>query len=585
MSKEHCPIRLGVDLELPENAVTQKFGFIAQSGAGKTYAASKLVEELLEMRAPVVVLDPVGNWYGLRIGADGKAPGFSIPVFGGDHGDVELEPQHGERLARVVVDRNLSAVLDVSAFRKNERKRFVTDFAEAFFHESKRARTARMVVLEEAHLFAPQMSRGEERMLGAITDIVRLGRNYGLGSTLISQRPQSINKEVLNQVTALFVGQLSAAHERKAIDQWVVEQGSDRKWLSGLPKLPIGTMVLWSPQWLGTLRTVKIGKKRTLDASATPELGKTLVRATPAEIDVGELRAALEEPKEAAEQKPAKGKGARGDVVPAFTSGPTAESVAGEVSNARLEKANAELNTRVVTLERALQVVQGQRIEFAKTVRGMMRDVQASVSNVIAFLDPVAEQEQGLAVGEVQIDGKDLGTGRAVVKPRPDVPKTTSLPGKSELMLRQLARVYPGGLTRRQLGTAVDMSHRSSSFANYLSAANVGGLLVKEGALFKPSAKAFALIKVTPAKRAPEYKVMWEFWCQLLSRNARRMLETLRAAGGLTRDQLGAKIGMSHRSSSFANYLSELNANSLIQKDGDKHRVSDYLLGKSVQHA
>jgi len=46
---------------LPLDAVTQTLAFIARKGAGKTYAAGKLVEELLGAGAPVVVLDPVGN--------------------------------------------------------------------------------------------------------------------------------------------------------------------------------------------------------------------------------------------------------------------------------------------------------------------------------------------------------------------------------------------------------------------------------------------------------------------------------------------------------------------------------------------
>lgn len=51
-------------------------------------------------------------------------------------------------------------------------------------------------------------------MLGAVEDIVRLGRNYGSGCMLLSQRPQSVNKEVLNQVECLFVGQINEAHAR-----------------------------------------------------------------------------------------------------------------------------------------------------------------------------------------------------------------------------------------------------------------------------------------------------------------------------------------------------------------------------------
>ena len=82
-------ISLSKDLHLPADAVTQKQAFLGMSGSGKTYGAGVFVEGLLSMGAQVVVLDVVGNWYGLRIAAKGSGDGFKIPVFGGDHGNTE----------------------------------------------------------------------------------------------------------------------------------------------------------------------------------------------------------------------------------------------------------------------------------------------------------------------------------------------------------------------------------------------------------------------------------------------------------------------------------------------------------------
>src|SRR5258708_39613414 len=107
-------LSISVDLQLPLNAVTQTFAFLARRGAGKTYAASKLCEEMLLARAQVVVLDPVGNWYGLRLASDGKRKAFDIPVFGGLQGDIPLVPGAGSLVADVIVDKGISVVLDVS---------------------------------------------------------------------------------------------------------------------------------------------------------------------------------------------------------------------------------------------------------------------------------------------------------------------------------------------------------------------------------------------------------------------------------------------------------------------------------------
>ena len=124
----------GKELALaPNQAVSQTFAFIARRGAGKTYAAGVLVEGLLTHHHQVVVFDPIGNWYGLRLSKTAKRSKFNIPVFGGQHADVPLTPKSGKFVATLVVEKGLSVVLDLSGFRKGERKAFVTDFAEQLF--------------------------------------------------------------------------------------------------------------------------------------------------------------------------------------------------------------------------------------------------------------------------------------------------------------------------------------------------------------------------------------------------------------------------------------------------------------------
>jgi hypothetical protein len=47
------------------------------------------------MQRRVLVLDPLSVWWGLKSGADEKAPGFPIPVFGGPHADIPLHDAAG----------------------------------------------------------------------------------------------------------------------------------------------------------------------------------------------------------------------------------------------------------------------------------------------------------------------------------------------------------------------------------------------------------------------------------------------------------------------------------------------------------
>lgn len=286
-------LHIGNHLSLPLDAATQTFAFIARKGAGKTYAAGKLCEELLEANVQSVILDTVGNWYGLRLAANGKDQGFDIPVVGGLRGDIPLEATAGELIADIVVDTGRSLILDLSQFSLGERKRFATTFGQRLWKRKKGEAhpSPLMLFIEESQLIVPQhFGRDEAQMVGIYEEIIRLGRNYGIGCTMISQRPQSINKEVLNQTECLFVGQVNGSQERDALKKWIVYQGMSTNLVDELPSLQVGNMYVWSPQWLQILEKVKIGTKKTYDASATPKVGEKRVARELKPLDLDDLK-------------------------------------------------------------------------------------------------------------------------------------------------------------------------------------------------------------------------------------------------------------------------------------------------------
>ena len=240
---------------MPLEAVTQTFAVLAKRGSGKTYTASVMVEEMLKAHLQVVVADPVGVWWGLRASRDGQGPGLPIVILGGDRGDVPLEETAGELIADLVVDEQLSVVLDLSHFRKKGQTRFITDFLERLYH---RNRDPLHLVLDEADAFAPQRPyAGQERLLGAVEDVVRRGRARGLGCTMITQRPAVLNKDVLTQAEVLIALRTVSRWDIDAIDAWVKVHGPEkqrRQLLEALPALPVGTAWIWSPGWLGVFQ-------------------------------------------------------------------------------------------------------------------------------------------------------------------------------------------------------------------------------------------------------------------------------------------------------------------------------------------
>lgn len=283
MSKHQ--LHISSTLLLPMEAVTQTFAILAKRGVGKTYTASVMAEEMIKAKQQVVIIDPIGVWWGLRAGANGSDEGLEIIVMGGEHGDIPLESTAGETIADFVVESGRCVLLDLSLFRKGEMIRFMEKFSETIY---RRNRTPLHLMIDEADTFAPQkVMRGEgaERLLGAMEDIVRRGRARGLGVTLVTQRAAVLNKNVLTQAEVLVCLRTIAPQDLAAAEAWIHVHGTQEErdtLMQSLPSLPIGTAWFWSPGWLDIFQQVKVRKRETFDSSSTPKVGEKI--ATPKKL-------------------------------------------------------------------------------------------------------------------------------------------------------------------------------------------------------------------------------------------------------------------------------------------------------------
>lgn len=302
-------LQISDDLKLPIDAVTQRISILGKTRSGKSHTAGVIVEEVLKAEQQVVILDPKGDWWGLRSSADGKSPGLPITIMGGTHGDVPLEPTAGALVADIVVNEGISFVLDLSLFEsKAEEIRFVTAFLDRLYRKNTQPL---LLVIDEADVFAPQRpERNENLMLNRMETICRRGAGRGIGVVLISQRSASIHKGCLSQTELMVAHQTTAPQDKDAIKGWVVDHGDESRreaFMERIPKLPTGTAIVWSPSWLEIYREVGIRHKETYDSSAAPKVGQS--RRPPkilAQVDLERLRkhmaetiekAKLEDPK------------------------------------------------------------------------------------------------------------------------------------------------------------------------------------------------------------------------------------------------------------------------------------------------
>jgi hypothetical protein len=248
-----------------------------------------MAEEMFAAKLPFVAVDPVGSWYGLRAGRDG-GQGLAIPIFGGRHGDVQLEKGAGQVLADLVVDERLSCVLDLSSFdSETSKKAFLLTFAQRLYQ---RNTEPLHLFLEEADDYIPQRPmRDEVYLLRAWENIVRRGRARGLGITLITQRSASINKSVLTQTGTLIAMRTTSPQDRGAVEDWLKYHAQSRAILESLPSLEAGEAWVWSPQFLKITQRIRFRMSHTLDSGATPRGGRdSKAPSTMADVDLGAIQ-------------------------------------------------------------------------------------------------------------------------------------------------------------------------------------------------------------------------------------------------------------------------------------------------------
>lgn len=566
-------LKISPTLSLPLDFVTSTQAILAKKGKGKTYKASVQAEELLDAGQQVVAIDPTGAWWGLRSSADGKAEGYPITIFGGEHGDVALEPTAGEVIADAIATEHFSAVIDLTLFRKGEALRFMAAFLETLYRKN---RNALHLFIDEADVVAPQKTFGpdEARVLGACEDIVRRGRIRGIGCTLITQRPQVLNKNVLSQVDMLCALGMNHPKDIGAIRDWVAVHGDEnqaKQMIADLPALPQGEAWIWAPA-ADIFKRVTFRDRRTFDSGRTPKAGeRRVVPKVLAPVDIarmGQAIAATVEQQKANDPKALKAKVAELEKKLAAAPAP---AIAGKT------KTVEKLVIKEAQLQRVgVLIDQGERI--VKLVEGAGRiaygTMDGATTKAIAIADKIAGElaklREAIATTKTPAPAQPDRPSPLKLRPSPGSPAArreaadrgaagTDLPVGEASILRALIQ-YTAGLRREQL--TVLTSYKRSTRDAYIARLREKNLVevlgdvvraTREGVQAMPDAEPL------PTGRALQDRVLRE-----LPSGEAAILAKLIAADGdaVSREDLTGITG--YKRSTRDAYLSRLAARELV---------------------
>lgn len=559
------------NFHFPDQIFEQHVSVLGKTRSGKSSVLRLAVEKLLDDNLPVCIVDPKGDWWGLKLGKDGKSAGYPIVIFGGEHADVPINEHAGAHVAELFATGNRSCLIDLGGWMVGERTRFWIDFASTLF---KLTKGKRYLVVDEIHNFAPKgkiMDPMAGKSLHWANRLASEGLGKGVMMLFASQRPQKVHNDTLTSAETLIAMRVLHPSDREAVADWVKGCGDaavGREVLNSLSQMDRGEGWLWSPEAkIGPLR-VKFPMFKTYDSFRPQSVEDAGNLRGWAEVDLEEVRAKMDVIVKEAEENDA-----------------TALKAKVIALQKQLRERAPEGGRDVVEVEVEVEVIRevapGWVSEDTQRVRQLVLDVEKTIGEAKSVL---AGME-----GKVSV----ITESRAEpVRPKPapkQQPPSVRVPtgpvsaavasGRKSGLYRILTALAqrPNGLTRAQIGIRARLATRSGTFETYMSKANVSGWVKTDGTLVKIT-KA-GLKELGPYEPLPSGRDLLNLYlAQFGASGAGRILAALANAypKSLSREHAAEQANLVARSGTFETYISKLKTLELVTGRTDL-RASDEL--------
>lgn len=254
-----------IDLEtlLPTRLLIQ-----AGSGGGKSYLIRRLVEQLFG-RVQVIIVDTDGEFASLREKFD-----F---VLVGKGGETPADPRSASLLAHKLLELQASAVCDIYELQHDARHLWVKNFLQALVESPKNLWHSVVVIVDEAHLYAPEKGQGESVAFSSMADLASRGRKRGLCAVFATQRLAKLSKNAAAELQNVLIGCTTIDIDRKrAAEALGVLKANEKKFFQEIKVLEPGNFYALGRALSKELTTFKVGEIQTTH----PEIGK-ITKATP----------------------------------------------------------------------------------------------------------------------------------------------------------------------------------------------------------------------------------------------------------------------------------------------------------------
>lgn len=556
-------------MQLPETIFNQHIIVLGKTRSGKSSTIRGFVEMLLDDKKPVCIIDPKGDWWGLKSSADGKRAGYAVVIFGGEHADVPLNTHSGAQVAELVATGNRPCIIDLGGWMVGERTRFFIDFASGLF---KYTRGPRWLVIDEVHNFAPQgkvMDVDAGKMLHWANRLASEGLGKGVHLIVASQRPQKVHKDLVTSCETLIAMRVSHPLDRNAMKEWIdgcADSEKGKEVLATLASLKTGQGWAWSPEIGFGPKIVDFPRFSTYDSFKAPT-GEGIAKLKGwAEVDLDEVKLKLASALEEAKQKdPALLRQQLTTLKRELDQVKRAQPQATE----KVRKVSAFKDGQIKRLETLFERIVAEAGHHSQAMAMFWKNQQegseallAAIKSVTNYKEPARPQP----VKVYQFEKQALAQKREQIAPNGN----SGMDKAQRAFLTALAQ-QQRQLTRNQIAIFAGYSAKSGHVDNTLGKLRSQGYI--NGSRNSIRITQEGLFALGPFDPLPIGRALRDYWCNNLDLAASKFLVVICEAypATLDRDEVAVRAGYSTESGHVDNTLGQLRSRDLVV--GGRHAI------------